>query len=155
MSIPITNDALPENTETIVLTITPDPAHIVYNDSYAVMRIKDDDAVGVAVSTHSATLAEPSSASSFHLSREGTAGTVTVNYTLSGTAINGTDYQALSGTATIPDGATGVDVAVSPINDALAEGTETVTLSLSPGAGYGAIGRCPSRTSGARWNQSR
>jgi Calx-beta domain/PKD domain len=137
VSIPIINDAIAENTETIVLTITPDPAYVVYNDGTASMRLKDDDAPGIAVSTHSATLAEPSSASSFYLSREGTTGALTVNYTLSGTATNGTDYQTLSGTATIADGQTGVDIPVTPIDDALAEGTETVTLTLAPGAGYG------------------
>src|SRR4030095_1009141 len=75
--------------------------------------------------------------SSFYLSREGTTGALTVNYTLSGTATNGTDYQTLSGTATIADGQTGVDIPVTPIDDALAEGTETVTFTLAPGAGYG------------------
>ena len=43
----------------------------------------------------------------------------------------------LSGTATFLDTATGVDVAVTPIDDALPEGTETVTMSIAPGAGYG------------------
>jgi hypothetical protein len=138
VTVTILNDVLPENTETIVLNITPDPAYVVYNDGKAVMRPKDDDAVGIAVSTHSASLAEPSSASSFYLSREGTTGALSVNYTMSGTAGNGVDYQTLSGTATIVDGATGVDVTVTPINDALPEGTETVTLTLAPGVGYAA-----------------
>ena len=55
---------------------------------------------------------------------------------MSGAALNGVDYQLLSGTTTIAAGALGVDVQVTPINDALVEGTETVVLTLAPGA-YG------------------
>ncbi|HET6409233.1 MAG TPA: Calx-beta domain-containing protein [Chthoniobacteraceae bacterium] len=138
VSIPIVNDAIAEATETIILTLTPDPAYRVYNDGQAIMRLKDDDAAGISVSTHSTTLTEPTTASSFYLSREGTSGALAVNYSLTGTATNGSDYQFLPGIATIPDGATGVDVPVSPIDDALPEGTETVTLTLGPGVGYAA-----------------
>lgn len=137
VSIPILDDADAENTESIVLTITPDPAYVVENDGTASMRLKDNDSEAIAVSTHSATLAEPSSASSFYLSRSGSTGALTVNYTISGTATNGADYTTLSGIAVIPDGATGVDVAVTPINDTTAEGTETVILTVVPDTGYG------------------
>jgi len=137
VTIPILDDAIAEDTETIILTITPDPAYTVANDGTAVMRLKDNDSDQIAVSTHSATLAEPSSASSFYLSRSGTTGALDVTYTMSGTATNGVDYTQVTGTATIPDGATGVDVAITPINDSLAEGTETVILTVVPGTGYG------------------
>lgn len=137
VSIPVTNDSLPEHTETIVLTITPDPSYRVYLDGQAVMRLKDDDAEPVAVSIHSSKLAEPTDDSSFYLSRAGTTGNLTVAYTMAGTATNGTDYQSLPGTAVIPDGASGVDITVTPIEDSLREGTETVTLRLTPGNGYG------------------
>ncbi len=138
VSIPVINDAAPEDTETIVLTITPDPAYKVYNDGSATMRMTDDDSERIALSTHSAALAEPSSASSFYLGRIGSTGALAVNYTMSGTATNGVDYAMLGGVATIPDGATGVDVPVAPIDDTLAEGTETVTMTIAPGTGYGA-----------------
>lgn len=138
VTIPIVNDALPEDTETIVLKITPDPAYVVYNDGTASMRLKDDDSTGIAVSTHSTVPAEPSTASSFYLSREGTTGSLTINYTITGTATNGVDYQTVSGTATIADAQSGVDVPITPIDDALVEGSETITLTLAPGTGYGA-----------------
>ncbi len=137
VSIPVLNDAIPENTETIVLTTTPAAGYALYNDTSATMRLRDDDSEAIAVSNHSSTLAEPASASSFYLSRAGTAGSLAVSYTLSGTATNGTDYTLLSGTATIPDTATGVDIRIAPINDAIAEGTESVILTVIPGPGYG------------------
>ncbi len=137
VNIPVLNNSVGESTKTIILTITPGATYSLYNDAYAVMRLKDDDAEPVSVSTHSATLAEPSSASSFYISRNGSSGNLTVTYTMSGTATNGTDYNKLPGTVVIPDGSTGVDIAVTPINDTLAEGTETVTLNLAAGTGYG------------------
>ncbi len=137
VSIPVINTADAEDTETIILTITPGAAYSIFNEGSAVMRLRDDDAEPVAVSTHSSGLAEPADGSWFYLSRPGTAGDLTVNYVISGTATNGTDYTLLPGSAVIPDGATGVDIAVSPLNDALTEGTETVILTLAAGAGYG------------------
>lgn len=59
---------------------------------------------------------------------------LTVHYTVSGTATPSADYNALSGTATIPANTTSVDITVTPVADNLIEGSETVvmTLVLSP-----------------------
>ena len=54
---------------------------------------------------------------------------LTVTYTLGGTAVNGVDYQALSGVVTIPTGAARAKVRIFPL---VAETTtKTVTLTLS------------------------
>jgi hypothetical protein len=53
-----------------------------------------------------------------------------VAYSLHGTAVNGVDYEALSGSATIPAGERSVDVIVRPLADDLAERVETVVLCL-------------------------
>jgi PKD repeat protein len=52
----------------------------------------------------------------FTITRSGgdTSSAVTVKYTLGGNARNGVDYQTLPGTATIPAGASSVDVVVQP-----------------------------------------
>ncbi len=64
-----------------------------------------------------------------------TNGALTVSYTLSGTAANGTDYAALSGSVTIPAGATSADITVTPVADSVwSEGSETVTATLAPGS---------------------
>ncbi len=137
VTIPILNDALPEDTEKVIITLLPDPSYVIYNDGTAIVRIKDDEAGAVAVSTHSTTPAEPGTTSSFYLSRTNSTGDLTVNYTISGTATNGTDYASLSGSVVIPDGQTGVDVIVTPTNDTLVEGTETIILTLDSSASYG------------------
>ena len=51
-----------------------------------------------------------------------------VNYNIGGTATNGVDYQALSGSVTIPPNQTSATIAIIPLTDALIEGTETITI---------------------------
>jgi len=55
---------------------------------------------------------------------------LTVNYTIRGTAENGTDYQNLGNTVTIPAGADSIKINIQPIKDSNQEGLETVFLSL-------------------------
>jgi hypothetical protein len=66
-----------------------------------------------------------------------------VTFDMSGTASNGVDYVlqtngvALTGnTVVIPAGVSSLDVTLMPINDAVAEFTETAILSLATGADY-------------------
>lgn len=61
---------------------------------------------------------------------------LTVNYTLSGTAINGTDYATLPTSVIIPAGASEQTITLTPLNDALVEGPETVILNLSGNSAY-------------------
>ena len=82
-----------------------------------------------------------SEAGTFRLTRSGnsTASQLTVSYTIAtgaGQATSGTDYTALTGTATIAAGAAFVDVVVSPIDDSAIEGDEAVTLTLTDGTAY-------------------
>ena len=54
-----------------------------------------------------------------------------ISYTTAGTATSGSDYNALSGTVTIPGGTTTATINVSIIDDALAEGiAETLDVTL-------------------------
>jgi|GEM_PF-2268051 len=61
---------------------------------------------------------------------------LTVNYTISGTATNGVDYELIPSSVTIPAGATTATIVIRPIDDTLVEGPETVTLTLTSGADY-------------------
>lgn len=70
---------------------------------------------------------------------------LTVRYTVSGTAIAGTDYATLSGWVTIPAGATSAVITVRGLADGLLEGTETVSIELQDGPGY-QVGTISSRT---------
>jgi hypothetical protein len=61
---------------------------------------------------------------------------LTVNYTITGTAANGTDYLQLTGTATFAAGSTTSTINVTPTDDFIFEGNETVVLTLATGTGY-------------------
>jgi hypothetical protein len=71
-------------------------------------------------------------ASTFTLLRDGDPeDALDVSFALSGTATNGTDYTAVWPSATFPAGAASTTVSIAPIPDTLAEGDESVTLSLN------------------------
>ncbi len=53
-----------------------------------------------------------------------------INYTIGGTADNGTDYTAIPGSVTIPAGMTSATIVIHPVTDIITEGTETVTLDI-------------------------
>jgi len=61
---------------------------------------------------------------------------LTVKYSLDGTAVNGTDYEPLSGSVTIRAGAESAAVVVQPIDDCSTESAELVTLTLTADASY-------------------
>jgi hypothetical protein len=140
VNIPVLNDSLAEDTETVVMTLTPGAGYRIFNDGSATLRLEDEDAGDrVMVSAWHDSVAEATTADTgkFYFSRKNSTGDLTVSYAIGGNAINGSDYAALSGTLVIPDGASGADLVVTPANDTLVEGTETVTLSVLAGSGYG------------------
>jgi hypothetical protein len=96
----------------------------------------------VSITTQTATTVEGSATPGvFRLSRGGsTDADLTLNYTISGTATNTTDYATLSGVATIAAGQTFVDVTVTANSDVSIEGNETVILTLAAPSGYAIAG---------------
>ncbi|MDJ1173065.1 S8 family serine peptidase [Roseofilum capinflatum] len=82
--------------------------------------------------------AENLDSATFTLSRTGGSidEALTVTYTLGGTAINGTDYQSLNGTATIAAGETETTITVNPLDDTLFDGAKTLSLNLASSGLY-------------------
>ncbi|MGN7724180.1 Calx-beta domain-containing protein, partial [Chitinophaga sp. 22620] len=81
--------------------------------------------------------AEPNTNGAFSIRLTGAATApydVTVRYTLSGTAVPGQDFAALTGTAVIKAGASSVAVPVAVTDDQVVEGTETVQILLTSGS---------------------
>jgi uncharacterized protein (DUF1800 family) len=77
------------------------------------------------------------------VSRTGdTSQALAVAYSVAGTAVNGVDYPALSGTVAIPAGAASATIAITPNPTVSASSTTTVVLTLTAGTGYtvGTIG---------------
>lgn len=74
---------------------------------------------------------------SFTITRSGSNGvTLTVNFNIGGTALNGGDYGFITGPVVIPSGTNSVTISVLPVDDPTVESAETVVLTLAAGAGY-------------------
>ncbi|WP_185096823.1 Calx-beta domain-containing protein [Chitinophaga barathri] len=147
VSVPVTvsNDQLIENTETVILTLTNGSStSFAFTASTtagnALVNIADEDATpsNLLLSVaKTADAAEPSTNGSFTISLPTgvlASEAITVNYSTGGTAIGGTDYGLLNGTAIIPVGQNGVTIPVTVINDQLIENTETVTVTVTSGS---------------------
>jgi hypothetical protein len=73
----------------------------------------------------------------FTVTRTGiTTNALTVNYTVGGTATKGTDYSNLTGSVTIPIGATTANIPITVIDDTSIEGSETSVVTLSTSTAY-------------------
>lgn len=92
----------------------------------------------VSVSALDATASETGpDTGAFRFTRSGdTTAALTVTFTLTGTATNGTDYQSLPLTVTFAAGQATANAVVVPLPDTMVEGPETVVLTVVDGAGY-------------------
>lgn len=104
------------------------------------VRITNYANVITVFSTNAPTTAEASSPTPgvFTVVRSSTDASqpVTVNYSLTGSAVNGVDYTNLSGSVTFAAGVTATNIYVMPINDTEPEVTESVVLDILSSSGY-------------------
>jgi regulation of enolase protein 1 (concanavalin A-like superfamily) len=134
------NDAIAEGPETMTLVVASGSGYLVATSTAAAtVTIIDDDTalpqVGVVVAP--AAIVENGSAGTFTFTRTGVmTNPLSVAYTVSGSATNGTDYATLSGTVTIPSGASSAAVAVTSVDDSLVEPMETIIVTIPLAAGY-------------------
>jgi hypothetical protein len=91
----------------------------------------------VTIAANDADVSEANNPGQFTLTRTGDlANSLTVYYSVSGTATNGTDYNALTGFATFAAGSSTALVNINPIDDPVYELNETVTLTLATNGNY-------------------
>ena len=92
----------------------------------------------VSVTATDANASESGDTGTFTIWRSGSRSSqpLTVYYTISGSAQNGSDYQSLPGSVTISADSDNATVTVTPIDDSLAEGDETVVLTIVTNANY-------------------
>jgi hypothetical protein len=130
------NDTRMEGNETVVVTLSSGPAYTIGSPSSATVTIISDERVTIAALDATATEAGATTGA-FRVSRTGsTASSLTVYYSVAGTATPGTDYTALPGSVTIPAGVAAANIVVRPINDTVMEGSETVVVTLSSKPAY-------------------
>src|SRR5947199_1520439 len=145
-TIPIINDRLDESDETVNLTLSdPTGGATLGTPDTAVLTIIDNDSGGVlqfSSATYTVNEGVLSGKAVIKVTRSGgTASGVTVDYATSdGTATDGSDYIATSGTLTFAAGQTSGTFTIPIINDALNEPNETVILTLSNPTGGATLG---------------
>ena len=127
------NDFFVEGPESVDLTITPNANYtLVGGFDTASITIVDDDLPTVTVSAVTAIAVEGGAHGQLSFTRTGNPErSLTINYVVSGTAISGSDYVALSGSVTIPAGAVNVYLDINAFDDGLLEGDETVIIAIS------------------------
>jgi fibronectin type 3 domain-containing protein len=116
--------------ETPTIPWTDVPASMLYPSAFP-----STSTVSVtATSTNGILSGNTTSPAVFQLTRLGDpTSPLTVDYTMSGTAVDGTDYSTLSGTVTFPANASTTTVSVDPLPDGNATAPETATLNLISG----------------------
>src|SRR5207302_1456638 len=130
-----------EGDETVIVTLVAGAGYTVGSPSSATVTIHDNDQgpplPTVTVTASDANASESGDTGAFTITRTGgTASALTVNYSLGGSASNGSDYQQLGNSVTIAVGSSSAIVTVTPIDDSSVEGAETVVLTLSANSAY-------------------
>ena len=143
-AIALTDDWDDEPAETILLALgAPTGGAGLVAPSNAVLTLSDDDGGGeFAFSADAYAVAESNGSVALSVWRLGGAeGDVSVDYaTADGTASNGLDYVAATGTLVFAAGVTQQQFSVSILDDAEREDAETIFMSLANPAGGAALG---------------
>jgi len=134
ISIDVTgNDGLFEGDETVTIRLLGTAGQVSVADDTATVTIRDS-AHSVSITPVSNASENPTSAGEFLVSlgaRNESGSSLTINYSVSGSATPGTDYQALNGVAVIPTGSSSVAIIVTPLDDNRLEDEESVEVTLT------------------------
>ncbi len=134
-----TVDGTVEADESVILTVIAGTGYTVGAPASVTGTIINDDVPTATISVSPAAVAEdgaPNLVYTVTLNQVNPGVATTINYTIGGTAANGTDYTTIASPLVIPAGNTTGTITVNPTVDATIEADETVTLTLGAGAGY-------------------
>ncbi len=127
---------LPILAASLALAVGADSAHATLPDISAA-----SDTLRVTLSSPDGGTVDEGATGHFEVSVAGNtaAGAVTVQYSVSGTALAGEDYTALSGEATVAQGESAVRIALEALKDGILDKGETVVLALTGATGPGTV----------------
>ncbi len=92
--------------------------------------------VSVHAADDAATEPSPADTGLFVISRVGKLSPITVNFTVAGSAVEGSDYIPISRSVTLPFGVNTAAVPINALTDTLVESPESVILAISSGTDY-------------------
>ncbi|MBZ4422496.1 Calx-beta domain-containing protein [Myxococcus sp. RHSTA-1-4] len=133
-----TDDALVEGKEGVTVTLAANAAYQLATSTAATVYLYDDEKPELRITATDAAAGEAgANGGLFSVTAiPAPQSDLSIAFTVTGTAVQGTDYAALTSPLTLPAGATSVGLPVSPIDDAAKEGSETVVVTLTAAAGY-------------------
>ena len=145
-------DGTVEADETVILTVAAGSGYTVGAPASATGTILNDDVPSATISVSPAAVAEDGAANLVYTVtlNQASLSALSINYTVGGTATNGTDYATITSPLAIPAGSTTGTITVNPTADTAIEADETVTLTLAAGTGY-TVG-APASTTGTILN---
>ncbi len=136
------DDSAVEGTESIVVRVQSGSGYSVGNASSASLSLLDNDTAATVNIAAGTGAAEPSQSGYFTVSRNTTAGSLSVYYQVDQTASSASyssDFSApsTSGSVSFSPGQSSVTLQVTPIDDTLAESSESVVVRLTTSSGGG------------------
>ncbi|MCK0148187.1 gliding motility-associated C-terminal domain-containing protein, partial [Arenibacter sp. F26102] len=137
----IVDDLINEPNETVIITLSDPNNATLGGNTVHTYTILDNDVPVVSITATTPNASEsPLSTGSFTVGLTTTNLTgedIDINYTVGGSATPDSDYVALSGTVSIPNGQESSAITVTPIDDNEVEAaSETVIVALATGPGY-------------------
>ncbi|WP_223211107.1 DUF4347 domain-containing protein, partial [Microcystis aeruginosa] len=140
VTIDPTADTIVESNETVILTLAAGTGYTVGTTTPVTGTINDDEPPIINLAVSPASVTEDGTTNLIYtFTRSGlTTNSLTVNYTLGGTATLNTDYTrtGTNNTVTFAAGSSTATVTVDPTPDTIVESNETVILTLAAGTGY-------------------
>jgi hypothetical protein len=130
----VVDDALVEGTETATLTLTNPSSGLILGSTISqAITLTDNDfpVVNLSISSNAGTEAGTTVITITATTTDAVIGNQTVDLAITGTGITSGDYNLSNSTITILNGQTTGTVTFTVVDDALVEGTETATLTLT------------------------
>lgn len=138
LQVSVIDDSTVEAPESIKIDITASSTVVPGGAPSATNFISSSEKFTVSVTTDSNIVTEDGGVKGkFTLSRSGgTLGELKIPITIGGSATLGGDYFGISNVLTIPDGQSSLQFQITGIRDDLAEGDESISITLNSGTGY-------------------
>ena len=124
--------------KTVVVTISANSLYAIATPSSATVIIKDSDLPTVTIEAAISSISDNGTTpGEYVVTHTGTTALpLTVRYSVSGTAVSGTNFVTLSGSVVIPVGSASAPIILTPIKDGQFTGDLTVVVSITPNSAY-------------------
>ena len=137
--VAVTDDSVTsEGSETVILTLSYGSGYELGSRTVHTLSISDNDGTPTAsFNTSSATIMEgPNKSQSVRINLSpAPSSSITLSYSVGGSATAGSDYNTLSGEKTVAAGSTSTTITIYIIDDTIEDTGETLILTLSSGTG--------------------